>query len=141
MVYEEIITILGALGVSGLLGASITYILDKRKQIKLQLEFSLQKYKKERYGSMIIQMQVIVKPEDLKYVKKFRPDFEKVDDYKNDIHAEWLHSLSYASDDVIKSLKEFLLKPDSVTYAKTVIAMRKDLWNKNTDLKPEEINL
>jgi len=93
MVYEEIIA---ALGIGSLLSVATTYFLEKRKQIKLQIESSLQKYKEERYKSIIIQMQVIVKPDDLKYAKKFRPDYLSVDDYKNDIRAEWLNSLSFA---------------------------------------------
>lgn len=137
MVYEEIIAILGIVGIGGIIATSLTYIFEKRKQIK----FSEQKEKEKRYMAIVIQMRIVVEPDQMKYVKHLRPDLLALEDWKNEVRAEWFNLLLFASDDVIKSLKEFILKPENATYAKTVIAMRKDLWNKKTSLKPEEINL
>lgn len=135
--YEEIVAILGIVGIGGIIATSLTYVLDKRKQIK----FSEQEEKEKRYKSLVQKMRIIVEPEDMKYVKEHRPDLKNIDDWKKEIQQEWFNSLLFASDDVIKALKEFVLKPDGMTYAKTILAMRKDLWNKKTSLKAEEIDL
>lgn len=129
--YEEIaIAILG----SGLIVTYLGYVLEKRKQIR----FSEQEEKEKRYKSLVQKMRIVVEPEDMKYVKEHRPDLKNIEDWKKEIQQEWFNSLLFASDDVIRALKEFVLKPDDSTYAKTILAMRKDLWNKKTSLKPEE---
>jgi hypothetical protein len=92
-----------------------------------------------RYKAIVLQMKVILKPDDLKYMQLHRPDLKNMEDVKNEVETELYNWLLFASDDVIKSLKEFILKPNNVNYAKTVFAMRKDCWNKETDLKAEEI--
>lgn len=135
--YEEIIAILGIVGIGGIIATSLTYVYEKRKQIK----FSEQEEKEKRYKAMVLHMRTIIKPDDLKYMRLHRPDLNNIEDVKNEVETEWYNSLLFASDDVIKSLKEFILKPNNATYAKTVMAMRKDLWNKKTSLKAEEISL
>jgi len=137
MAYEEILAVLGVLGVGSLIATSLTYVYEKRKQIK----FSEQEEKEKRYKAMVLHMKCLLKPDDLKYMKLQRPDLRNMEDVKNEVETEWYNSLLFASDDVIRALKEFVQKPDDLTYAKTIIAMRKDLWNKKTSLKAEEINL
>jgi hypothetical protein len=135
--YEDIIAILGVVGIGSIMATSITYVLEKRKQIK----FSEQEEKEKRYKAMVLHMKCLLKPDDLKYMQLQRPDLKSMADVKNEVETGWYNFLLFASDDVIRTLKEFVLKPENLTYAKTVIAMRKDLWNKKTSLTPEEINL
>jgi hypothetical protein len=132
--YEELLAILGVLGVGSLIATCLTYIFDKRKRIK----FSEQEEKEKRYKSLVQKMRIVIQPEDMKYVKEHRPDLKNIEDWKKEIQQEWFNSLLFASDEVIRALKEFVLNPSDMTYAKTVLAMRKDLWNKKTKLKPEE---
>lgn len=134
--YEDVIlSILGVVGIAGIVTTSLTYFFDKRKQIK----FREQEYKEMRYKAMVLHMKVMLKPDDLKYMQLHRPDLKTMEDVKNEVETELFNCLLFASDNVIKSLKEFILKPSNVTYAKTVFAMRKDCWNEKTDLKAEEI--
>jgi len=136
--YEEIIiAIFGSGLVSGLMGIYLGYILEKRKHEK----FSELEEKEKRYKSLIQKMRIVIEPEDMKYVKEIRPDLKTVDDWKKEIRQEWFNSLLFASDDVIKALKEFVLKPNNETYAKTIWAMRRDLWSKKTNLKVEEFSI
>lgn len=135
--YEELLPILGGLSVGGLMVTFLTYILEKRKQIK----FSEQQEKERRYKALILKMRIVLEPEDAKYVQPPRPELKDANDWKNEVRAEWFNSLLFASDDVIKALKEFVLNPNDKTYGKTVLAMRKDLWNKKTKLKAEESSL
>jgi hypothetical protein len=138
MSYEEIvISVLGFVASAGIISACLTYVFDKRNKIA----FREQEYKEMRYKAMVLHMKCLLTPSDLKYMQLHRPDLKNMDDVKNEVETEWYNSLLYASDDVIKSLKEFILKPDNMTYAKTVVAMRKDCWNKKTSLKTEELNL
>lgn len=134
MMYEELIAILGVLGIGSLVATTLAYIFDKRKQIKL----SEQEEKEKRYKSLVQKMRIVIEPEDMKYVKEHRPDLKNVEDWKKEIQQEWFNSLLFASDDVIRTLKEFVLKPSNMAYAKTILAMRRDLWNKKTKLKAEE---
>jgi hypothetical protein len=132
--YEELLAILGVLGVGSLIATCLTYIFDKRRRIK----FNEQEYKEMRYKAIVLQMKVMLKPNDLKYMQPHRPDLKNMEDVKNEVETELYNCLLFASDDVIKSLKDFILKPNKTTYAKTVFAMRKDCWNKKTNLNPEE---
>ncbi len=138
MVYEEIIlSVLGVVGTASIITACLTYVFDKRKKIA----YREQEYKEMRYKAMVLQMKCLLFPSDLKYMQRQRPDLKNMADVKNEVETEWYNSLLFASDDVIKSLKEFIKKPESSTYAKTVFAMRKDCWNKKTKLEPEETHL
>jgi hypothetical protein len=138
MSYEEIvISVLGVVGTASIISACLTYVFDKRKKIA----FREQEYKEMRYKAMVLHMKCLLKPTDLKYMQHQRPDLESIEDVKNEVETEWYNSLLFASDDVIKSLKEFIQKPNNVSYAKTVFAMRKDCWNKKTNLKAEETYL
>lgn len=102
MVYEELIAALSVVGIGGILATSLTYIYDKRKQLKT----SEQKEKEKRYLAIVIQMRIIVEPNQMKYVKHIRPDLKTLDDWKNEVRTEWFNLLLFAFDDVIKSLKE-----------------------------------
>jgi hypothetical protein len=136
--YEEIIlSVLGIVGTGGIITACVTYVLDKRKQI----EFRLQEYKESRYKAIILQMLAVIKPNDLGKLSQYRPDLTSTDEVRNEVETEWYNCLLFASDNVIKSLKEFIKEPNDLTYAKTVFAMRGDCWNKRTNLKAEETYL
>ena len=83
MVYEEIIAILGIVGIGGIIATSLTYIFEKRKQIK----FSEQKEKEKRYMAIVIQMRIVVEPDQMKYVKHLRPHLLALEDWKNLVWA------------------------------------------------------
>jgi hypothetical protein len=107
--YEEIIAILGIVGIGGIIATSLTYVYEKRKQIK----FREQEYKEMRCKAMVPSMKVILKLDDLKYMQLHRPDLQSMEDVKNEVETECYNSLLFASDDVVKSLKEFILTPNS----------------------------
>lgn len=50
------------------------------------------------------------------------------------IKAYYYQSLLYASDDVMKSFKLFLISPTKENYILTAQKMRMDLWNNKTKL-------
>jgi len=137
MIYEEIIlSVVAFIGSAGIIATSLTYYFDKRKQIKL----NEQQLKEKRYQHILALMCSHLNPEYTGYFdwegRKSNPN-----NFKKELEVEWFYSVLFASDDFVKALKEFIQKPDNTTYAKAVIAMRKDLWNEKTNLKPEVINL
>ncbi|MCL5770668.1 MAG: hypothetical protein M1479_00120 [Actinobacteria bacterium] len=83
-------------------------------------------------------MLTIIEPEHgLTKSQKFRPDLKNVEDFKEEIKIEMLNSVLYASDDVIKSMAEFVENPDYNNYIKSATAMRQDLWNRKTKIGNE----
>lgn len=134
MMYEELIAILGVLGIGSLVATTLTYIFDKRKRIKL----NEQQLKESRYKNILAKMCSYLNAEYSDYIRWEGP---KPANLKKELELEWFYSLVFASDDFVKGLKEFIQKPNNATYAKTVIAMRKDLWNRKTKLDVETFSL
>ena len=136
--YEEIIfSFVAFIGSAGIIGASLTYYFDKRKQI----EFRMQTYKETRYLAIISLMKTVLKPSDFKYVYLHRPDLKSMEDLKNEIETEWYNSFMFASDEVIRTMKAFIKTPTALTYGKVLLAIGKDMWKKKTEFKAEEIKL
>ena len=140
MVYEEIVAILGIVGIGGIVATSLTYVYEKRKQTK----FREQELKETRYKIIIAKMGVLLDP---KYIENIIFQTKKEEEtinsewVKNELEAEWFNSWLFASDEVVNNLKEFIHDPNQINYGRTVLAMRRDLWNRKTDLKAEKCNL
>jgi len=80
-------------------------------------------------------MLAILDPEKgLLKAQRFRGDLKNVEDFKEEVKTEMLHSILFANDAVIKAMAEFVKNPNYVSYVKTVSAMRKDLWGKDTKI-------
>ena len=139
MKIELLISVITALGIGSILGA----YFQSRFQYKKELKNEENDIKRKRFGAIIIQMLTIIDfNKNIKYVQKFRPDLINLDDYINETKAELLNSISYASDNVISSISDFLRKKDYKSYLKAVISIRKDLWGKKTKINEETfINL
>ena len=82
-------------------------------------------------------MRILRNPDNFRYYKLKRPDWQTINDVENELEDEWYNSILFASDDVIKSLKEFILKPDDYrNYAKTAFSnegktfgTRRQVWS------------
>ena len=136
MTLDSLISFLGLLGIGGVLGAYIKHLLDKRKE----LDFKLNELNEDKFRSILVFMSILLRPENRKH-------FIVDDKYINDLREEdlkkhcklkleeyYYHSMLYASDDVITSLKIFIQNPNRENYVKSVKAMRVDLWNKKSKL-------
>jgi hypothetical protein len=135
---ENTTSFLMAFGVGGVLGAYFSSLFEQRKQIKEEER----KLKSRRYGAIIIQMLTILDPEDgLRRTKQFRPDLKTAEDFKKEIETELLNSLLFASDEVIRTMADFLRRPNYSAYIKTTVAMRKDLWGRKTTIAEKELTV
>jgi len=132
-IMSAIVSMLTALGVSGLLVAFFQHRFEHQKQV-LGLEHDL---KERRYKAINILMLTLLDPDGLVHVKDHRPDLNSIDDIVKELRTEMLNSFLFASDDVIRSLTEFIAEPAHKRYIKAAVSMRKDLWGTDTSIGSE----
>lgn len=135
---QIIVSLLTAIGIGGILGAYFQSRFQRQKEVKEDIH----NLKRQRYGAILIQMLTILNPErGLSKAQMFRPDLRTVEDFKEEVKTEMLHSVLFASDEVIKSMVEFIRNPNHASYIKTVVSMRKDLWDKKTSIDEQILNI
>lgn len=130
MSLEFILPILSVIGIGGVLGAFFTYFWQKRKEIQLKEN----ELKEKRYLCTLLLMYAYINPEELKSLKRIRPEIQNLEDLKRELQTEWVNSWIFAGDDTIKSFKKFLESPNENNFAETVLSMRKELWTKKSKL-------
>jgi len=132
--FEVLVSLISAMGFSGILGAYLQSRFQHQKEIKEDIH----QLKRQRYGAILIQMLTILDPSHgLSKTQQFRPDLKNIDDFKEEVKIEMLNGVLYASDGVIKAMAEFINNPSYALYIKTAAAMRKDLWNRKTKIGEE----
>src|SRR3989344_7850857 len=134
---QILIVILTALG-GGFFGAYFQSRFQHQKDVKRDIH----ELKRARYGAILIQMLTVLDPErGLSKTKTFRPDFESVEDVKEELNTEMLNAILFANDEVIKSMAEFSKNPKHETYIKSAAAMRRDLWGTKTDIDEKTLGI
>jgi|SRR5208337_4069100 len=136
----EILSILSLLGVGGIVGGYIQYLLNKKSQIELEIRQS----NILRYHTISLLMRCVINPEktqSISFAGWKIPD-NKTKEEIQELAAEKLlefyyNSFLFASDDVLASLKNFIQNPDERKFTETAVAMRKELWkiSKNRDIE------
>ena len=132
-----IISALTLLGLGGILGGYITYLLDKKKE----REFKVLEQKEKRYKSCLLYMDAFFEPKNIKYLSSRQPDIDDADDVIEYLKMEYHEMMLYASKQVIFSVKAFIEKPTRENFLKTIITMRQDLSSKRNDLDIGNISL
>ncbi len=135
--FQIIFSALTLLGVGGIVGGYITFLLDKKKE----LEFKQLEQKEKRYKSCLLYMDVYFEPKNIKYLSSRQPDIDNAQDVIEYLKAEYHEMLLYASKDVILSVKAFINDPTRENFLKTVLNMRQDLWVKKNDLELDSIRI
>jgi hypothetical protein len=135
--FQIIFSALTLLGVGGIVGGYITFLLDKKKE----LEFKQLEQKEKRYKSCLLYMDVYFEPKNIKYLSSRQPDIDNAQDVIEYLKAEYHEMLLYASKEVILSVKAFINNPTRESFLKTVLSMRQDLWVKKNDLELESIRI
>jgi hypothetical protein len=136
MTIELLLTIIGILGLGTVIGAYFQSNFQHSKELKMDNH----KFKRNRYGSILIQMLTLLDPKHLDKVSKIRPDLMNIEDLREELKKELLNAVLYANDDVIKSLSTFNKNPNYESYLNTVSSMRKDLWGKNTRISSKDLD-
>ena len=134
---QTIISALTLLGLGGILGGYITYLLDKKKE----REFKVLEQKEKRYKSCLLYMDASFEPKNIKYLSSRTPDIDDTKDILEYLKMEYHEMILYASKDVIFSVKEFIENPVRDNFLKTILTMRQDLSAKRNDLDLNDIIL
>jgi hypothetical protein len=134
---QFILSALTLLGVGGIVGGYITFMLDKKKE----LEFKQLEQKEKRYKSCLLYMDVFFEPKNIKYLSSRQSDIENPQDVIEYLKAEYHEMLIYASKKVILAVKKFIDNPTRENFLTTVLMMRQDLWIKKKDLNIEDIRI
>ncbi len=136
-IFQIVFSALTLLGIGGIVGGYITFLLDKKKE----LEFRQLEQKEKRYKSCLLYMDVFFEPKNIKYLSSRQQDIDNPQDVLEYLKAEYHEMLLYASKNVILSVKEFINTPTRENFLKTVLSMRQDLWVKKNDLELASINI
>jgi hypothetical protein len=138
---ESIISILGLLGIGGVIGGYFQYSLKQKGEIELKI----QGLNENKYRSMLVYMRCLLKPENISQFNIDDPNISKVKSenvgkYLAEKLVEYYYnSILYASDEVLVSLKQFIDKPTESSFIETAMAMRRDLWKKQTKLHLKDL--
>lgn len=129
MSFEIIVSILSIIGIGSVIGAFFTYFWQKKKEMQMKEN----QLKENRYLCILLLMYGYINKEEFKRVKSHRTEIQNREDLKKELQTEWVNSWIFAGDNTIKSFKNFLENPNETTFAKTVLSMRKELWNKKSN--------
>ncbi|MFH1613660.1 MAG: hypothetical protein ABIG61_01055 [Planctomycetota bacterium] len=133
---ESLIKIVGLLGIGGLVSSYLTILWQRRNTE----EKAKQEYKETRYKCVVLLMKALV--EFKKYQKMLINhgyDISNREDLIDLLRDEQLSAILYASKGFIKSMGEFIIKPNKDNLISTVIEMRKDLWRLKGKLGASDI--
>lgn len=128
--------ILSLLGISGVLSAIISIVVDNISKKSLLKEKDLLEIKIKTYTSILCYMHLIIMPMDYKYVNYIgnRPLTGKITEREiieynlGQLKGVYYHLFLYSSSEVIENAKAFIDNPIHDNYLKTAKAMRKDIW-------------
>jgi flavorubredoxin len=136
-VFQTIISALALLGLGGIVGGYITYLLDKKKA----REFKVLEQKERRYRSCILYMDAFFEPKNIKYLSSHHPDINEANDVIEYLKMEFFEMTLYASREVIFAVKRFIEQPSRESFLTSILAMRRDLGSKKIDLAIDDIEL
>ena len=134
---QIIISALTLLGLGGILGGYITYLLDKKKE----REFKVLEQKEKRYKSCLLYMDAFFEPENIKYLSSRQPDIDNAQDVIEYLKMEYHEMMLYASKEVVLSVKVFIENPTHEKFLTTILTMRQDLSSVKNDLNLHDIQI
>jgi hypothetical protein len=137
---QTIISVLGLLGIGGIIGSYLQHLWNRKRET----ESRIQNLNENKYRSTLVFMRCVLKPENVEQFNIEDPNIQKlrntneIKEYaKTKLIEYYYNSILYASDEVLRKIKQFIDSPSESNFMKTAIAMREDLWKKKTksDLK------
>lgn len=135
-VIQTIVSALTLLGIGGIVGGYVSYVLDKKKE----RAFKVLEQKERRYKSRLLYMDAYFEPKNIKYLSSRQPDIDNAQDVLEYLKMEYHEMMLYASKSVIFSVREFIENPVRENFLKAILSMRQDLTSKRSDLALREID-
>lgn len=136
-ILKNVFSALTLLGIGGVVGGYITYLLDKKKE----REFKVLEQKEKRYKSCLLYMDASFEPENIKYLSSRQPDIDNAQDIIEYLKMEYHEMVLYASKEVILSVKAFIENPTRENFLRTILTMRHDLSKTKNDLELNDIQI
>lgn len=131
MTAENIIAILGLLGLGGLLSSYFT-LLWQRRSAEMTKK---QEYKETRYKCIIMLMHAVLDfDRSKKELQKYGYQLNNRDDLLALLAAEHINAFLFASDDFLTAFGQFIATPNMSNLRNAAMAIRKDLWGVKTKL-------
>jgi hypothetical protein len=125
MTIENVLSALGLLGIGGVLGTYLRILWERRNTALLHK----QEFKETRFKCIILLMYAALNFEDRDSgLKEHARNFSSREDVIDELKAEWHNAILFASDEVLKTIFEFLKEPSVRLFKQAALAMRKDLW-------------
>jgi len=122
---NNVIQIIGALGIGGLISSYLTLIWKNRQQD----ERNRQDYKEQRYKCIIILRHAQLNFErNVHHMNKYGYEIVSPEDLKDLLEVELVNSYLFASQGFISSFQAFIDSPSNETRLVVAKEMRKDLW-------------
>jgi flavorubredoxin len=137
MTPATVISALGLVGIGGIAGGYVTYLLDKKKE----RAFKVLEQKEKRYKSCLLYMDALFEPKNIKYLSSRHADINNAHDIIEYLKMEFHEMILYASKDVILSVKAFIENPIRQNFLRTILTMRRDLSANKNDLDLDGIIL
>ena len=133
----DLVSVFGAVGIGSIVAAAATDYWQRKKEVLA----NLQEHKEIRYKAIMLHMYAYLLPGELKNLQKVRPDLKNLGDLKSELKTHLVNCWLYAGDTTILALKRFLITPNDYTFATTILAMRRELWNQKSKLRPSDFSL
>jgi hypothetical protein len=135
----DIVQILSLIGIGSIIATFLTAWLNKTNE----LAFKIREQKLRRYKVILLFMDAHLTPENMKYLNNTQALFQHTDahDVVESLKAEYRELFLYSSKEVIKTVKEFIEKPNNETFLAATMAMRKDLGMANNRIAVQDLSL
>ena len=118
---ENVVTILGLLGLGGLLGNYFRILWERQNKALLQK----QEFKETRYKCIIVLLMCYMDFDKNKQMLHLqgRSYIESIDDLKYDLKLEWNNMILYGSAEVLETTYDFLSNPSEPSFRNVALAM------------------
>lgn len=122
---ESVLSMLGLLGIGGVIGTYFRIQWERRNTALLQK----QEFKETRYKCLIMLMWACLDFDKRGAgLEQYGRNFKSVDDIIDELRAEWHNAILFASDEVLQAMHDFIKQPTIDHFKRSALAMRKDLW-------------
>jgi hypothetical protein len=134
---QTIATIIGSLGIGGILSLYFQHIWNKNKEIESQKR----SMKEDRFRTCLVYMRCFLDPTMKNvYIVKIPEEIKTENGLKEFSRKQIIafrdNAILFASDQVIGKLNEFIKNPNETLLLETAQIMNVDLWDKNKFIHP-----
>ena len=107
-----------------------------------ELSMKYNEVMEDKYKSLLIFMQCALNYEDRHYFQlNENRKLKDENDYLHQLKLYYYNSLLYSSENVLKSIKNFISQPNDKNFILAALSMRNEIWERKNKLTYEQISL